>query len=1291
MRKRAQRKGKPIGKPKHIVQKKRPIYEEKSRVTTKKYWVAVALISIFFLVLFFSTFFNLTSGTTFNPDGEGLNKYYLSGPDPYYNMRIVDETLYGENKGHYQFFSEKDPLLNYPLGTTGGRRPLLNMFAIGFSGFLSPFMDEMDAVGYSMQFIPALFGALLVFPVFFIGKEVFNKKAGLIAALFIALIPIHLGSGHGSAFTLFDHDSLNLLLFFLTFFFLIKSIKEKDETKSVLYALLAGVPLAGLSMVWVEAQFLYVLISAYAIVQMIIDIVTSRIEKRVFLAPFITLLFGYLLSLPVLVARIGGFSPDIPLFLCIGVGIFGLIYYGFDKKKIPWTVSLPIIFCTAAVGLIVLYFVNDISQHISFISPLSKLSNILYGSGVYGSKVSLTIAEAHTYDLSRTIMSFGPALFWLGGTGFVLLLYYYYKDIKHRDYLLIISIFAIDIWLTSIAGRFLNDLVPLVAILGGWIVWIIIDKADYKQMIRSIKSAGGGLHGLRKGVSFLHIAGILFVSFLVIIPNGYLALDAAIPFTEKSEAFGDLPNGAFGLSVGKEGYWSEAYNWLNDQDTNITNPAERPAYISWWDYGFYEVAMGGHPTVADNFQDGIPAASNFHTATSEKEAVSILAVRLLEGHYQQNNGFSEETEGVLSKHLGENNSQDVMTWVADPQKSPSYHKPIGAEYDENLSKELIVGEQYSTNAVYQDIANLITNEATGLTDEETTQLYLDLIDATGYSIRYYGVEGYDKQIFNIFGFLADKSLFLPAIQSGYIPEYNPEDDYMQLKIITQNVYSSSTEELTFEELHAKPADYWQTNSPVNRKTYYKDAYFDTMFYRTYIGPADGESGNKQESQYQLPCVDMKHFCAEFISDTFNYSYYQLKGAVVIAKYYAGALLNGNITFNGEPVQAEAVIQKDIHQYGMEIPIDHDKTSTDSNGNFSLIAPAGSYIQIRRYPNYGANMVILKNVTFDSLTDPELAELTDEVAMRTPGTNYEREIAIEIEPGVVEGCTYLNSDGINGYNSSSNDQIISGVKVNLYEIGDYGTTSLSPSASVVSDDDGHYNVSGLMPGLYVVRLEKDSLIIHEDLLKILPGENNYDLAKKGLSSVSGKIYLDSNGNGKFNSGEELSDVDVTLTYKKYNVLNSLDEEIVIGAVKTGQDGAYVFSSLVYGNYEITAIKLPGYSTRENISLLDNETKEYNISIDYVPIVVSGNTMKNQQNFGNVTVIFSKDESMENNVAVTNSIISDLDDGAYSIDLLPGTYNVTAEKEIDGEKYSFEQKLTLSVAQGTRLLDITLVKE
>ena len=54
-----------------------------------------------------------------------------------------------------------------------------------------------------------------------------------------------------------------------------------------------------------------------------------------------------------------------------------------------------------------------------------------------------------------------------------------------------------------------------------------------------------------------------------------------------------------------------------------------PAFISWWDYGFYESAIGDHPTVADNFQDGIPPAANFHTSTSEEEAVAVWIVRQL--------------------------------------------------------------------------------------------------------------------------------------------------------------------------------------------------------------------------------------------------------------------------------------------------------------------------------------------------------------------------------------------------------------------------------------------------------------------------------------------------------------------------------------------------------------------------------------------------------------------------------------------------------------------------------------
>ncbi|UCH71849.1 MAG: glycosyltransferase family 39 protein [Thermoplasmatales archaeon] len=1303
MRKRAQRKSKHLEETRHIIQKKTLVIEKKPKIS-KNWWIAVSLIAIFFLVLLFNSYFNINSGIPFNSEGEGFSKYYLSGPDPYYNMRIIDETLYGENAGHYQFFSEKDPLLNYPISTAGGRAPLFNMVAISFGRFLTPFMDEIDAVGYSMQFVPALFGALLIFPVYFIGKILFNSKAGLIGALLIVIIPIHLGSGHGSAYTLFDHDSFNLLLFFLVFLFLIKSIKEKNSTKSIFYAILAGIPLAGLSMTWVEAQFLYVVIAAYAFIQIFIDIFTSKMDKRTFLTPLITLLSGYLISLPVLIDRVGGFRADIPLFLCIGVAIFGAAYYIFDKKKIPWTLSLPTIFCVGGIGLTILYFIDEISAYLPIFSRLSKLSDILYGAGIYGNKVAETIAEANVYNISRNVMSFGPTLYWLSWIGFILVAYYYYKDKQRREYLFIIILFLIDIWLTGTAGRFVNDMVPLVAILGGWVIWIIVDKIDYKQMIRNIKSAGGGIHGLRRGTKLIHIFGILFISMLVIFPNAYLAFDAAVPFTEKEEVFHhkinddvwlNLSYGAYGMSVGKELYWTEAYDWLNKQDTNIVNPTERPAYISWWDYGFYEVALGKHPTVADNFQDGIPTAANFHTATSEKEAVSIWIVRLLEGSRQSDGTFPEKVTDELEKYMGKNDSENITQWIKDPIKSPSYNTPIGEEYDEELSKKYPAGQQWPMNAVYHDITELLVDK---LTDDKITWLYLDLQEITGYSIRYYGIEGYDRDIFDIFGFLADKSLYLPAIRDiEYLPlaaeslNYNPEDDFVRTNCEGYYINPDGTQGADSNwyagEIIEMPGSEKEDIVIINLNKERKDAYFDTIFYKTYIGVYEGQLGSRTEPDYHLPCINMKHFCAEFISK-YPSPYANGKSAVIIAKYYAGAYINGSVTFDGKPLQVQAAIQKNVTIpiygiYGMNLPIDHDKIDV-TDGQFNLIAPAGNItLQIRRYPNFGENMVILKNVTLS---------VSDEESMRKAGTEYERVLNITIDPANVSGYVYDDKDGVEGYNSSV-DEPLEDITLTLHEILEDGNVLLE-GVTLFTDEKGYYSHSDLMPGLYIVRAENvDGFIIYEELAKINPGDVTFDISKSKLSRIEGTVS---------HEGKKMSDVDVDLTYKKYKVDGTtIDEEIDVGNTQTNEEGFYSFSSLHSGQYSLSTIKLnattmyPDYEKKEDFVLSEDETKFFNISIEYSSITVSGETESQTATIGNVTINFSKDKSIEDNTAVTNQATSELDDGSYIIKLIPGSYNITASKTTKENNqdvtYRYEGKIILSIGQGIKYLDIIMTKE
>jgi len=1275
MRKRAQLRNTASVEPKHITEEIKP---RKKLFTFKKnnLWVAACLIFIFLLVLFLNSYFNITSGVSYNPDGTGLDKYYLSGPDPYYNMRIVDETLFGNNAGHYQFYGSKDPLLDYPLGKSGGRPPFLNMMAIGFSRLLLPFMNEIDAVGYSMQFVPALFGALLVFPVYFIGKTLFNKKAGLIAAFLIALIPIHLSSGHGSSYSLFDHDSLNLLLFFLIYLFLIKSIKDKDSNKSIFYALLAGIFLAALNMTWVESRFVYAVIAVYIAVQLLIDIYTNKIETKIIRSSLIIFSVGYLIYLPVRASIIGGFRPDLSLFLLIIICAFGLAYVIFGIKKIPWTLSLSAIFVFGMVGLVFLSFVRDISSIFPFLSPLTSLSDILYGSGIYGSKVSMTIAEASTSAISNTVMSFGPALYWIAWVGLVFLIYYYYKDKQRRDYLFIIVLFLVDVWLLGSAGRFINDLVPPVAILCGFVVWMVIDKIDYKQMIHNVRGAGGGLHGIRRGVKVLHIFGILFVALLVVLPNVYLAFDAAIPGDKKSEVFGTFPQGAFGLSHGKESYWIDAYNWLNKQDLNIQDPTKRPGFISWWDYGFYEVAVGGHPTVADNFQDGIPTASNFHTSTSEEEAVSVLIVRLLEGNLANNDGkLSDEVVQILNSSLGPTNSSKVVSWAEDPTTSPSYDTPIGGEYNEELSREWKVGVQWPTNAIYHDITNLLLEL---LDDEGITWLYHNLQDATGYSIRYYGVEGYDKQIFNIFGFLADKSLLM-LIASGRA-DGNPEDEFVQVKYVTQY-----NKEYTYNELKNLSNEQLRNDPPINTKVYYKDAYFDTMFYRTYIGPSSEESGSRSEPNYQLPCINMRHFYAEYASNITKGAYYTNKVPVIIAKYYEGAYINGSINFMGKPLSAMAVIQKDLDHYNTTIPIDYDSIST-VDGNFSLIAPAGAKLQIRRYSF--RDDVILKNITFDSTTDSMLYPISDDDAMRK-SNNYNRILNISIDPASVKGYVYLDEDNDATYNSSF-DSPLSNITVTLHEFQDDGQTIIE-RVSMVTDKNGYFNQSDLTPGLYILRAEtKEGFVIHDGLAKLLPGDTYYNISKPKDAAVEGTVYYDENANDEYNSGEKMSDVKVDLIYKKTGFDGEVIDEIFVDTIQTDASGHYNFNKLVYGQYIINVTKQPEYIGSEEVMLEENKTTLLNISIGLTPINVNGHTKYENINIDNITVDFSPDESVQNNTAEQNSAVSD-ENGAYIVELTPGAYNVSVNKN-QGQTliYSFVGKLELQRGEETKTFDISLEK-
>ena len=1258
--------------------------ERKRFRLNKNWWIGITLMAIFFMVLFMNSYFNIISNANINPNGTNLSDtYYLSGPDPYYNMRLVENTV---QTGQFPFFSSSDPLLAYPFGKSGGRPPLLVMSAIGFSKLLTPFMNEADAVGYAMQFIPALFGALLVFPVYFIGKTLFGKKTGLIAAFLIALIPIHLSSGHGSAYALFDHDSFNLLLFFLTFLFFIKSIKEKDTVRRILYALLAGMSLAALSMVWVEAQYLYTILTVYVVVQLIIDLFTNKVEEGFVISSAVALFTGFFVSWPVSFA--GGVIIDLPFFLGIGVAVFGGLCILFKRKQIPWVISYPLIAGIGVIAAIFLYFVYHYPTIFSIFTPLNSLAELIYGAGIYGSKVSLTIAEAGTYNISRTVMSYGPALYWLSWAGFVLLIYQYAKQKGRRDYLLILTLFIINIWLTATAGRFLNDMVPLVALLSGWIIWFVISKIDYKQMVRNIRNAGGGLRGIRKGVRIYHLLGVLFIAFLIVIPNGYLALDAAVPSAVskngtsnmKYDFFGENHSSAFGSSTYKEQYWVDAYAWLNKQDINITDASKKPGYISWWDYGFYEVAVGGHPTVADNFQDGIPPAANFHTAKSEKEGIAVWIVRLLEGNRKDNNGvaFSESVVTALQKNLGNNNTTKITSWMRNPELSPSQKKPIGAEYDTELSKIMQVGEQYPENAYYHDIVQLLNDT---LTDDQITWLYHDIQRATGYSIRYYGVEGYDEQIFNIFAFLSDKSNILTALRTTGKQFFNPEDDFFQIVYTGYTVNTDGSKgsdgQWTAKELNDMTQQQRNYIAVTGTSTVYKKDYFNTMFYRTYIGtPAQQDSsGNYQMPSQQIPCYAMRHFIPVYVSP---YPYYgQSRSAVVIAKYYEGAFFNGTISCNNTSLPYVSVAILD--NYGFP----HDYVFTDENGSFNLLSPGGNITLLFSY----ANEVLLKQITFNSTNNTLYSPVTDAEAMRLTDS-YSRNFTISVDPSTLGGFVYQDNNN-NGSYEPTIDSPLSGItiKLNDYYFG-------RPVQPVKTDQQGYYIFRNLYPSKYNISAvdENEFTLLTMEPINIVPGNNSYNISKPKLAEVKGVVYIDSNSDKKYTSGEEASNMQIQLTYTKLN-----GTQKSVANTTSGTAGAYSFVSLTPGQYTLNATKQNNtnpehlvYLTEQTVTLTANKTSWINISLTYAPVLISGYTTNKTIKISSIPVTFTPDKSVKNNTAIQTTSTSDAQ-GLYVAKLKPGTYNVTVQKTDTGTTvYTFTGKLIVSIGAGTASYNIDVTK-
>ena len=129
----------------------------------------------------------------------GSSVIFSSETDAWYHMMLAKGTVINLQRLWF------DPMTYFPHGTPLHFGPFVSWAITIFSyifGLGQPSNHLIEVVG---AFLPAVLGALLVFPVYFIGRELCGKSCGLVSALIIAVLPGQVLSRTTLGFT--DHHA----------------------------------------------------------------------------------------------------------------------------------------------------------------------------------------------------------------------------------------------------------------------------------------------------------------------------------------------------------------------------------------------------------------------------------------------------------------------------------------------------------------------------------------------------------------------------------------------------------------------------------------------------------------------------------------------------------------------------------------------------------------------------------------------------------------------------------------------------------------------------------------------------------------------------------------------------------------------------------------------------------------------------------------------------------------------------------------------------------------------------
>lgn len=1122
------------------------------------------LFLIFALALFVRSYFNAEPA---QEDGYQLT----GGSDPYYHKRVSDYVL--DTGMHLK----KDPMLNFPVGGTNNRPPVFDWSMSVLGTAFSPLNggDVEDTTWKAFLFMPALWGALTIFPVYFIGRAQFGRGAGLWGAFLFGMM-----SGHISHTTLAlaDHDAYILFFTTVAFYFFMRALMAAEEGKwvtdwldtqairdgfrsyvdhnreSLGYAGLAGMSIAAVALAWKGFPYLIFIIFGYAVVQLLVNMFQGKDSMAVGVVVTITMGMPLLLSLPYYNSMNFvdmWWTAPFYIFLATLVVIAVLV----PTRDLPWTMVLTSTAIVAVISYVVLkYLFVDVGEQ------------LFSGQGYFlRTKLFDTIAEAQPPRFPVFVFAYGIATTWLTLVGAAYMVFLIYQQRQWKaDYMFVLVWAITSIYMARSAVRFIYNATPVFALLAGWVVWLIMRWADFPAWWANLRRLSGGgyevsirqlvrdkTQGLWKATEWKHPTVAVAIGLLVIGANGLQAVDAGIPYENKKDTDvwiwdhipleGYLKRDEYNYSqrqntsiypdgvsnmynrtasddlryLGITGpsfpsdYWIEGLRWLATQDNQLP-PDQRPGFISWWDYGFWAIDIGEHPTVADNFQWGYQLAGNFIAAQSEEEAIALLLYRLLQAERPSakkdpDRPFNDEIRAIMEQYFTAEEVDEIEDLMADP---------------ESYAKEGVNKKNAAIRAVRPILMELEKDELVDL---------LSLVEkSSGNSIRYYAVD----QRLMPFSWDNTGILYAPVTLADY-----DINEFIEVMFVTENGETLSAEEAE------KEAEKDPTFQVVDRTLVYKERFYKSMFYKAFIGWYGEDIGGLVDDGIpglagNLASTELNRMPG------WNLSHFKLVKAIpglTMLKYYDGAKISGQVrTTAGTPVANTRVTILDVDPQFGTIP--HGSTFTDEYGYYEMNAVAGNLtIMVSQGPLESEQEMLYQ--TSNNVLTQERGFLISE-AQATRQGSWEIAHDIEVDPVSFQGTLYWDLDDDQDY-SENTDEALPGLPVVLtHNFTGHQTTTYSA-------ENGSYVLDNVAPGEYrMTTTFNDHEIELAQYLGTAAIQAGQELTVDGALEP-GQI----NGRIEFNQIEP------------QNVTLSLTDQLNGDVVYTTGITAFTFDKILEGNYTL----------------------------------------------------------------------------------------------------------------------------